>query len=92
MTKYDKLTNKAISAFQFGLNSLSLTLEEASESVARIVGSHAAYLGMSEDDLSKWLQKNYGRVWVKETGLRPTLSLKEVRDIIITSYLYNRGK
>lgn len=53
--------------------------ERAARETAISVGRHAVRLGWGEDELSEWLSHNYGRVWVKETALKPGLDLKDVR-------------
>lgn len=42
------------------------------------VGRQAARLGMTPKQLTSWLQKSYGSVWVALSGLRPGADLKEI--------------
>lgn len=53
--------------------------EQASRETAIAVGRHAARLGWDEKTLADWLSRNYGALWVKETGLNPGLDFKDVR-------------
>lgn len=52
--------------------------EQASRETAIAVGRHAARLGWDEKTLADWLSRNYGALWVKETGLNPGLDFKDV--------------
>ena len=53
---------------------------------ASAAGRHARRLGMSERELSQWLQSAYGSAWVREMGLRPTVDLGDVRKVMMKAY------
>lgn len=53
---------------------------------AKSAGRHARRLGMSLDELSRWLQSAYGSIWVREMRLRPSYDLKEIRQVMIKAY------
>ncbi len=80
--KQDALTKYAKGAFGLFLRQHQEPVEQVVRDVARLVGRHAKRLGITEDEVSRWLQSAYGDVWVRETGLNPVLDLKDVRKII----------
>lgn len=63
---------------------------EVSEMVALTLGATAGRQGMSETDLRRWLQSSYGNLWVRETGMRPGLDLKDIQKLLLKGY--NRTK
>jgi len=69
------------------MNSLMLarqdsTPKKAAHDAAVIAGRHAKRLGLSFEQVRRWLQTAYGKIWVKGGGLKPELDLKEVAKII----------
>jgi len=59
------------------------TLKKVTEDVATLCGHYAYKLGMSDEDITKWLQSNYGAIFVRRTLLRPPFSLKELGKLMI---------
>ncbi len=59
---------------------------EFADILATASGAYAARLGMTPDQVTKWLQSAYGSVWVKGGNLDPGLDLKQVRRIIDNAY------
>ena len=74
------------------MNSLQLSISSgdepkfACETAAMVAGHHAHRLGMSESELSKWLQSAYSSVFVKGTNLSPGLDMKDVRKLALSAY------
>lgn len=54
--------------------------------VATTVGFHASRLGMTEKELSEWLQSAYGAVWVRQSNLNPGVDMKDVRAEVIRRF------
>lgn len=81
---YRTLTEKARAAF--GLFS-DQSEERVAKDVAFAVGSQAARLGLTSQDLLKWLQLNYN-LWVRygPKPLVPGLDLKQVKKFAIQAY------
>jgi len=59
---------------------------ERAEILAVSAGATAKRLGVSDEDLKRWLQGAYGRIWVRLGSLNPGLDLKEVSKIMLGSY------
>jgi hypothetical protein len=60
--------------------------EVGAEAVAITTGAHAFRIGLTEQELSRWLQGAYGSVWVVQQGLRPGLDMKDVREAALRGY------
>ena len=56
------------------------------ESVAITTAKQAKRLNMSWKEVVRWLQNNYGKVWVIESGLRPGMDLKDISQIMEKIY------
>ena len=67
---------------------LSSDPKERAELTAVTVGRQAKRLGLSEEEVGKWLQSAYGTVWVVGGSLNPGMDLKDIRKIIFRE----RGK
>lgn len=82
-----KLTDYAKQAYR---NSLEISKEprERAEITAITVGKQAKRLGITQEDLSRWLQSAYGTVWVVGGSLNPGMDLKDILNIL----LRERGK
>lgn len=79
----DALTKRALAAFELFRDDPA---EDRAKSVAYGVGAEARRLGVSKDDLSKWLQGAYGSVWVRQGNLNPGLDLRQVREAMYNAY------
>jgi hypothetical protein len=64
--------------------------EELAEAVAITTGAHAFRIGLTEQELNRWLQGAYGLVWVVQQGLRPGLDFKDVRKAALRGYIAAR--
>lgn len=64
--------------------------EELAEAVAITTGAHAFRIGLTEQELNRWLQGAYGSVWVVQQGLRPWLNMKDVRKAALRGYIAAR--
>jgi len=60
--------------------------------VAYTVGAHARRLGMSKDQMRRWLQTAYGGVWVKRSHLNPGADLKQVQAAMEKGWSMAAGK
>ena len=54
--------------------------------VAQCIGMEAARLRFTEKELTEWLKINYGKVWVRMSGLKPGIDMKELRKEAFTWY------
>ena len=68
------------------------TKRELSFDVARTVGRQAARIGMTEEQVKRWLQNAYGSVWVRCSGLVPGVDLKELSKFILQWYRQARNE
>jgi len=59
---------------------------ETATSIAHTVGAQAKRMGLSKEQLGKWLQSAYGKVWVRGGNLKPGLDLKEVKAALLKGY------
>ena len=67
-------------------SSPTISTAEWSLFVAHTVGAQAYRSGFSEQELSRWLQKAYGAVWVIGSNLNPGMDAKDVRKAILSAY------
>lgn len=77
-----KLTDYAKLAYR---NSMDLSKEprERAEVTAITVGRQAKRLGITQEEVGRWLQSAYGTVWVVGGSLNPGMDLKEIRKIVL---------
>lgn len=61
-------------------------VEQATREAAIAAGRHAKRIGMSEKEMSKWLQKEYGATFVRYADLKPPYSLKEIKKFMLKGY------
>lgn len=78
--KETKLTKYAEGCFRLNAD---LTPAERAKVTARCVGKHAKRLNYTTQELTRWLQSAYGRVWVKLGNLNPGADLKEIQEILL---------
>jgi hypothetical protein len=79
----DELTSYACRQYE---NSREMAGEDSRERallLASTVGRHARRLGLTQDEVSKWLQGAYGYVWVRLGNLNPGADLKEIREAVL---------
>jgi len=60
--------------------------EDPERDVAATVGKQAAKIGMTEKELSSWLQGAYSTLWVKQTNLKPRYDMKDIRKFVLSAY------
>jgi hypothetical protein len=80
-----ELEQYAMQAFQL-LRRPDDTAAETATSVAYAVGNQARRMGISQEQLGKWLQSAYGKFWVRSGNLNPGLDMKEVKAAIMKAY------
>ena len=51
--------------------------------LATTVGRQAKRLGLSKQEVERWLQGAYGSVWVRMGNLNPGADLKEIRKALL---------
>lgn len=86
MTTEKSLDDWATQAFQNLRRHINGNAYELSTDVAATVGRHANRIKMSKEDLIKWFQGAYGRIWVRLSNLNPGLDAKDVLKVLLKGY------